>query len=185
MSRYGGARVGKIVLVSSVAPYLLQATNNPNGVKRSVFDTMIENLSKDRPEFLATFGKQFYGAGLLNFSTSQELLDWTMVVAMMASPKATKDCVRAFSETDFRPEVSAIRVPTLVIHGDSDDTVPIEATGREAARMIPGARLEVYNGSPHGLFVTDKDRLNGDLTSFVLERATTRVARDQGVRPSP
>lgn len=166
MSRHGGARVGKVVLVSSIAPYLLQTPNNPNGVKRSVFDDIIENLSKDRPNFLATFAKQFYGAGILNFSISQELLDWTMVVAMMASPKATKDCVRAFSETDLRSEMAAIRVPTLVIHGSSDDIVPIDATGREAARMISGARLEVYSGSPHGLFFTDKDRLNADLTSF-------------------
>ncbi|WP_456316363.1 alpha/beta fold hydrolase [Teichococcus vastitatis] len=103
LSRHGAAgRVSRAVLVSAVTPFLLRTADNPDGVDRSVFDGMIEGLQKDRPNFLATFGKQFFGAGLLTFSISSELLQWASMLALQASPKATMDCVRAFSETDFR-----------------------------------------------------------------------------------
>ncbi|APT58903.1 arylesterase [Roseomonas gilardii] len=168
LSRHGGSgRVSRAVLVSAVTPFLLRTENNPDGVDRSVFDDMVVNLQADRPAFLASFGKQFFGAGLLNFSISSELLQWAGNLALMASPKATLDCVRAFSETDFRADLPQIRVPVLVIHGDADGTVPIDAAGRRAAAMIPGARLLEYKGAPHGLFFTEKDRLNQDLLRFI------------------
>ena len=167
MSRHGGARVAKAVLVAAVTPYMLHAPDNPDGVPRSTFDGIIEGLQKDRPHFLATFGKQFFGAGLLNFTVTAEILQWSLTMAMLGSPKATLDCVRAFSETDFRPDMAAFRVPTLVIHGDSDATVPVEKSGRIAAKMIPGAELREYSGAPHGLFFTEKDRLNQDLLAFI------------------
>lgn len=168
LSRHGGSgRVSRAVLVSAVTPFLLRTEDNPGGVDRSVFDDMVVNLQADRPAFLASFGKQFFGAGLLNFSISNELLQWAGNLALMASPKATLDCVRAFSETDFRGDLPQIRVPVLVIHGDADGTVPIDAAGRRAAAMIPGARLLEYKGAPHGLFFTEKDRLNQDLLRFI------------------
>ncbi|GAV35267.1 aryl esterase [Roseomonas sp. TAS13] len=170
LSRHGGSgRVSKAVLVAAVTPFLLRTEDNPEGVDRSVFDDMVVNLQADRPAFLASFGKQFFGAGLLSFSISSELLQWTGNLALMASPKATLDCVRAFSETDFRADLPQIRVPVLVIHGDADNTVPIDAAGRHAAAMIPGARLVEYPGAPHGLFFTEKDRLNQDLLRFISE----------------
>ena len=167
MSRHGGARVAKAVLLAAVTPYLLQAPDNPDGVPRSVFDGIVEGLQKDRPHFLATFGKQFFGAGLLNFNVTAEILQWSLMMAMLGSPKATQDCVRAFSETDFRGDMAAFRVPTLVIHGDGDATVPVDKSGRVAARMIPGAELLEYPSAPHGLFFTEKDRLNQDLLAFI------------------
>ena len=168
LSRHGGSgRVSRAVLVSAVTPFLLRTEDNPGGVDRSVFDDMVVNLQADRPAFLASFGKQFFGAGLLNFSISNELLQWAGNLALMASPKATLDCVRAFSETDFRGDLPQIRVPVLVIHGDADGTVPIDAAGRRAAAMIPGAQLLEYKGAPHGLFFTEKDRLNQDLLRFI------------------
>jgi pimeloyl-ACP methyl ester carboxylesterase len=168
LSRHGAAgRVSKAVLVSAVTPFLLRTADNPDGVDRSVFDGMIEGLQKDRPNFLATFGKQFFGAGLLTFSISSELLQWASMLALQASPKATMDCVRAFSETDFRADLARIAVPTLVIHGEGDATVPIGVSGCRAAQMIPGARLVEYAGAPHGLFFTEKDRLNQDLLAFI------------------
>ncbi|HEY0205892.1 MAG TPA: alpha/beta hydrolase [Acetobacteraceae bacterium] len=167
MGRHGGARVAKAVLVSAVTPYLLQGPDNPDGVPRAIFDTMIEGLQKDRPQFLATFGKQFFGAGLLNFTVTAEILQWSQTMALLGSPKATTDCVRAFSETDFRQDMGMFRVPTLVIHGTSDATVPAEKSGRIAAKMIPGADLLEYPGAPHGLFFTEKDRLNQDLLAFI------------------
>lgn len=167
MARYAGARVARVALVSSVTPYLLRTDDNPNGVERSTFDQMIEGLQQDRPNFLATFGKKFFGAGMLNFTVTNEIQQWALTMAMMGSPKATLDCVRAFSETDFRQDLTSINVPLLVVHGDSDVTVPLAKSGQLVAAMVPGAELKVYDGAPHGLFFTDKARLNRDLLSFI------------------
>jgi pimeloyl-ACP methyl ester carboxylesterase len=167
LSRHGKGRIAKAVLVSAVTPYLLKTPDNDTGAPVSVFNDMIEGLSKDRPAFLANFGKAFFGVNAGNDAVSSETLQWQHNLAMMASPKATIDCVRAFGETDFRRDMAAFTVPTLIIHGDKDQTVPIEASGRIAHRMIPNSRLEVYEGAPHGLFVTEKDRLNADLLRFI------------------
>lgn len=167
MSRHGGARVAKAVLVSAVTPCMLQAPDNPDGVPRSVFDEMVEGVQADRPHFLAAFGKQFFGAGLLNFTVTSEILQWSSTMALMGSPKATVDCIRAFSETDFRGDMPAFKVPTLVIHGASDATVPAAKSGQLAAKLIAGAEYMEYPGAPHGLFFTHKDKLNQDLLAFV------------------
>ncbi len=167
MGRHGGARVTKAVLVSAVTPYLVQAESNPDGVPRDVFDQIEDGLRRDRPNFLATFGKQFFGAGLLNFTVTSEILQWSQMMALLGSPKATIDCMRAFSETDFRQDLAAFKVPTLVIHGESDATVPFDKSGKLAPAMIPGATLKIYSGAPHGLFFTEKDRLNQDLLEFI------------------
>jgi pimeloyl-ACP methyl ester carboxylesterase len=167
MSRHHGERVSKAVLVSSVTPYLLLTDDNPEGVGRGTFDAMIDGLRKDRPCFLATFGKQFFGASLLNFTVSTEILQWSLMMAMLGSPKATIECVRAFAATDFRRDMGTFHVPTLIIHGDSDATVPVAKSARLAAAMIPQARLLEYPGAPHGLFFTEKDRLNQDLLDFI------------------
>ena len=167
MGRHSGSRVSKAVLVSAVTPYLLRTDDNPDGVGRGTFDQMLDGLQADRPHFLATFGKTFMGAGLLNFTVTAEIMQWTLMMAMQGSPKATIECVRAFSQTDFRRDLAAFRVPTLVIHGDDDETVPLEKSGQLAAAMIPDAALKVYEGAPHGLFFTEKDRLNQDLLGFI------------------
>lgn len=167
LSRHGTTRVAQAVLVSSVTPYLLRDETNPDGVDRSVFDQMIEGLLADRPHFLAKFGKQVFGAGLLNFSVSDDVLQWSFGMALQASKKATLDCVRAFSETDFRPDMAAFTIPTLVIHGDADQTVPSEKSALRVVAMIPHAELIEYPGAPHCLFFTDKDRLNTDLLRFL------------------
>jgi non-heme chloroperoxidase len=167
LSRHGASRVARAVLVSSVLPYLLRTQDNPEGVPQAPFDKMREGLRADRPNFLAGFGKQFYGAGLLNFKVSSELLAWTSAMAMTGSPKATIDCVDAFSATDFRPDLAAFTVPTLIIHGGADETVPLENSAERVAKAIPAAQIEVYTNAPHGLYFTHKDRLNADLLSFI------------------
>jgi len=167
MGRHGEARVARAVLVSAVTPYLLQTADNPDGVPRGTFDEMAAGLKKDRPHFLATFGKQFFGAGLLNFTVTSEILQWASMMALLGSPRATIECVRAFSETDFRGDMGAFKVPTLIIHGESDATVPADKSGRVAAAMIQGAELKIYAGAPHALMFTEKDRLNQDLLGFV------------------
>ena len=109
----------------------------------------------------------FFGVGLLSSPVSADIIQWAGNVAMMASPKATTDCVTAFGTTDFRSDMARFGVPTLVVHGDADQTVPIDISGRAAAAAIPGARLVVYEGAPHAVPFTHKDRLNQDLLSFL------------------
>ena len=110
--------------------------------------------------------KSVFGAGLLNFSVSADFIQANVALGLQASPKATVDCVRAFSETDFRGDCAKVGVPTLIVHGTSDATVPIEVSARKAAALIPGSRLVEYDGEPHGLTYTARDRLNQELLAF-------------------
>lgn len=174
MSRHGGARVAKVAFISAVTPYLLKTDDNPDGVDQSVFEEMTENMQKDRADFLQTFGKQFYGVNLINKPVSQAHLDGDFARAYVASHKATLECASSFATTDFRDDLTQIQVPSLIIHGDSDKTVPIEASGERTANALPTAQYIVYEGAPHGLYVTEKDRLNEDLVAFILEGVAVR-----------
>lgn len=167
LSRHGATRVSKAVLISSVVPYLLKDDGNPDGVDYGVFADMKSQVREDRFAFLQSFAKTFYGVGLVSKPVSQGVLDWSFVLGVMASPKATIDCIDAFGRTDFRPDLQAFTVPTLVIHGTSDKTVPIDPTGRAAANGISGSKLIEYDGEPHGLFATAPERLNRDLIEFL------------------
>ncbi len=167
MSRHGGARVTRAVLVSSVTPYMLKTADNPDGVDPAVFDGMIAGLKKDRPNFMATFAKTFFGVGMLSSPVSSDLIEWTGTLAMRGSPKATTACVTAFAEIDFRADMAAFRVPTLVIHGDADRTVPIDVSGKATAAAIPGAEFVVYDGAPHAVPFTHAERLNANLITFL------------------
>ena len=167
LSRHGAGRIAGAVLLSSVVPYLLKTPDHQDGADRGVFDQMVGGLETDRPHFLANFGKGFYGVGLLSKPVSTEILDWSLWMAMQASPLATIECVRAFSETDFRADLAAFTVPTLVIHGDADQTVPPAISGRVAAAGIAGARYIEYAGAPHATFMTEKDRVCQDLLDFI------------------
>ncbi|HEY0770323.1 MAG TPA: alpha/beta hydrolase, partial [Sphingobacteriaceae bacterium] len=166
-SRHGGKRVSKVVLLASIAPFTLKTSDNPDGVPKEVFDNIINALENDRGDFLAGLLKVFYGVDENNQPVSQSLLDWNLALGMQALPKATIDCVHAFGETDFRAEMSAINVPALVIHGDADNIVPIKPTGEQASKLIPDSTYKVYNGAPHGLLVTERDKFNKDLVDFI------------------
>ncbi|MBO9574732.1 MAG: alpha/beta hydrolase [Sphingobium sp.] len=167
LARHGSARVERVVLVSAVVPYLLRTDSNPNGVEQRIFDEMKEQIRTDRFAFLQSFAKTFYGVHFMSKPVSQALLDWTFALAIMASPKATIDCIDAFGGTDFRADMSAFNVPTLIIHGIEDKTVPIEPSARAAARLIPHAITLEYAGEPHGLFATAPQKLNDDLLAFL------------------
>ncbi|MFD1468230.1 alpha/beta fold hydrolase [Hymenobacter caeli] len=167
MSRHNGARVGKVVFVSAVTPYLLKTDGNPDGVDKSAFDGMIEGIGKDRPSFLADFLKPFFGVSTLSHPVSQPTLDWNLSIALQGTARATTECVKAFSATDFRQDLSTIKVPTLFIHGDADKTVPLENSAERAVKLVPGAKLLTYGGEPHGLVTTAPDRFNADLLEFV------------------
>ena len=166
MSRNGGKGVSKVAFVSAVTPYLLKTDDNPEGVDKGVFDEILKGLRADRQHFLAGFGKKFFGVGLISAPVSSEVLDWTFGMAMRGSPRATIECGKAFAMTDFRPDLATIKVPTLVIHGSGDETVPIESSGERTAKMVAGAQLLIYPGAPHGLQMTEKDRLVADLANF-------------------
>ncbi len=166
-SLFGGARVTKVVLVSCVVPYMLQTADNPEGVPQEEFDKMAKGMMEDRPAFMQTFAKDFFGVSLINHPVSDAFLANNLVNVMQSSPVATLQCAKAFSSTDFRQDVPKINVPTLVIHGDSDKTVPIKPTGDESAKLVPGAKYIVYEGAPHGLWYTNKEQLNQDLLDFI------------------
>lgn len=166
-SLYGGERIAKVVLISAVVPYMLQTEDNPDGVPQESFDKMLKEITDDRPGFLEAFNKDFYGVELLNKPVTDAYLANALTQALNASPIATIECAKSFSSTDFRDDVPKINVPTLIIHGDKDKTVPIKATAEQAVENIKGAVLKVYEGAPHGLWFTEKDKLNQDLIDFI------------------
>lgn len=170
-TNYGGARVSKVVLVSSIIPYMLQTDDNPEGVDRSVFEGMANKIKEDRIGFLESFGKQFFGINLVNKPVSTPLMEYYRMLCSLASPKATLECAKAFAYTDFRNEVQSVNVPTLIIHGTDDKTVPIQASSDRTAQLIKGSRYIKYDDAPHGLFYTDREKLNKDLIAFIKEPA--------------
>jgi pimeloyl-ACP methyl ester carboxylesterase len=169
LSRHGGKGLSKVALISSVVPFMLKTENNPKGTEHSVFDEMMKGLNEDRAKFLAGFFKDFFGVSLVSHPVSAELLEWARAVSMQAGLKGTLECARSFATTDFRPDLPAFRVPTLIIHGTADKTVPIDAAGRAAAKAIGNSILVEYDGAPHGLFATHKERFTQDLLRFVRE----------------
>ena len=169
MSRHAGRNVIKTALIASVVPFMLKTGDNPNGTEPSAFDDMAAAIGDDRASFFSSFFKDFFGVGMLSHPVSDEVLEWTRGMAMQASLKATLACAQAFSSTDFRPDLKAFEVPTLIIHGTDDKTVPIDASGRAAAAGIAQSRLVEYDGEPHGLFATAKERLTEDLLTFLRQ----------------
>ncbi|GAB3759171.1 alpha/beta fold hydrolase [Spirosoma pomorum] len=174
IGRYGSDRIAKVAFVSAVTPYMLKTEDNPDGVEQSVFDDILDGLNKDRADFLQTFGKQFYGVSLISHPVSQAHLEGDFARAYAASHRATIECAKAFAMTDFRDDLTQVNVPTLIIHGDDDKTVPIESSGELTANAIPSAQYIVYEGAPHGLFYTEKDRLTEDIIAFVQEGVSVR-----------
>lgn len=167
LSRHQGKNIKKAVLISSVVPYLVKTENHPEGVDGSVFEGMIQGILEDRNKFFAGFFKDFYGVGMLSRPVSNEFLEWNVRVATTASLKATVDCIRAFAYTDFRPDLNAFNIPTLVIHGTKDKTVPIEITAHIVNQSLPHAKLIEYEGEPHGVLETQKERIADDLIHFL------------------
>ncbi len=168
MSRHGGKGVVSAALISSVVPYMLQTDDNPEGVPQSTFDQIADGIKTDRAHFFRrTFLPQFFGVGYLTSPVSDEVLDMTTATALIAGLKPTLAAAEAFAHTDFRPDLPSFRVPTLIVHGTGDQTVPIDASARKAAAGIAGAQLVEYDGAPHGLNVTHGDRLTKDLLTFL------------------
>ena len=167
ISKYRGARVAKACLTSSVTPYFIKADDNPEGAPKAIFDGIREGLIKDRPQFIDDFSTLFYGTNKHPDAVSEAILKQTLQIALTASIKATYDCVTAFSETDFRADMAAFTMPTLIIHGEEDQTVPIGMSGEAAHKLIPHSEFKRYAGAPHALTMTHRDQYNADLMAFL------------------
>lgn len=166
MSRHGGKGVSAVALISSVVPYMLKTDDNPDGVPQSTFDEMTEGMKTDYRHFFTGFFQDFYGDGWVKNKVADEEKDWAWMTTMMAAKWAVMSAANAFATTDFRPDLPHFTVPTLVIHGTADKTVPIDATGRAVANAVPTARLIEYDGEPHAVFATQTERLSDDLVTF-------------------
>ncbi len=171
--QFGSERVAKAVFVSAVTPYMLKTDDNPTGIDQSVFDEFKQNVKTDRVTFLEGFNKLFvnHGKGVEPNGTpvSDAALAYTQTIAAFASPKATLDCITAFGETDFRQDMTKVDVPTLFVHGDADQIVPLEVSAQEAHKLVAGSRLEILEGAPHGLMFTHTDKLNSLLLAFLQD----------------
>ena len=148
LSRHGTARVTHAALIAAVTPFMLQTNDNPDGAPQSTFDGIIAGLKADRPGFLVSFAKMFFGVGVLTSPVSEAILHWASFMALQAAPNATIGCVRAFSGTDFRVDMKTLTMKTLIVHGGGDKTVPIESSGAKAAKMVPHATFLSYEGAP-------------------------------------
>lgn len=167
IGKYGTEKLSKVAFISSVTPCKMKSDKNPEGSTKESIEATIDLITKDRPAFLAGFGKKFYGVGQTNEAVSKELLDWNQTLCLMSSAKASIDCVHAFSETDFSKDLEKIEIPVLIIHGDADKIVPISGSGNKTAELIKHAKYIVYQDAPHGLFITEKEKLNKDLLEFI------------------
>ncbi len=170
IGRHGTARVAKAVLVSAVPPIMVKSDKNPNGVPKEVFDGIRAAQLANRSQLYKDIPSgPFYGFNRPGAKVSQGLIDNWWFQGMQGGHKNTYDSIKAFSETDFTEDLKKIDRPTLVIHGDDDQIVPIDISGRASAKLVKGAQLKVYEGAPHGITDTHKDRLNADLLAFIRQ----------------
>lgn len=167
MSRHDGKGVIAAGLIGSVVPFMLQTEDHPNGAPMEVFDGIKAGIIADRPGFFRGFLRNFFGVDTLPDPVSDDVVAWAWQIAMQASLKATLDCVTAFGTTDFRGDLPAFKVPTLIVHGTGDGIVPIDISARPAAAGIAGSQLIEYEGAPHGFTVTHRDRFTADLLAFL------------------
>jgi non-heme chloroperoxidase len=166
IGRHGTKRVGKAVLISAVPPLMLKTAANPAGLPMEVFDGLRAQVLADRSQFFRELSDPFYGYNRPGAKISQGIKDSFWLQGMLCSHKAAFDCIKAFSETDFTEDLKKFDVPTLVLHGDADQIVPIVAAGLLSSKIVKGATLKVYPGFPHGMCSTQKDIINTDLLAF-------------------
>jgi non-heme chloroperoxidase len=167
IGRQGTKRVAKAVLIGAVPPLMLKTEANPGGLPIKVFDDIRAAVLADRSQFFKDLSAPFYGANRPGATVSQGLRDSFWLQGMVAGFKGVIDCIKAFSETDFTEDLKRFDVPTLVLHGDDDQIVPIGAAALLSSKLIKNARLEIYKGAPHGMCSTLKDRVNAELLSFI------------------
>lgn len=167
IGRHGTARVKKAILVSAVPPTMLKTAANPEGLPIEVFDGLRKGVATDRSQFYRELAEPFYGGNRPNSKVSQGVKDAFWLMSMMVGIKGSYDCIHEFSESIFIDDLAKFDVPTLFIHGDDDQIVPIDDASRKSVKLVRNAQLKVYPGAPHGLMVTHRDELNADLLAFL------------------
>lgn len=168
IGRHGTERITKAGLISAVPPVMLRTESNPNGVPLEEFDRLRAASAANRSQLYRELASgPFFGYNRPGATASQGVIDAFWLQSMQSGHKNAYDCIKAFSETDFTDDLRRFDVPTLIVHGDDDQVVPIGTSGLASARLIPHARLKVYEGAPHGITETHKDRLNADLLEFL------------------
>ena len=167
IGRHGTSRLAKAVLIGSVTPVMLKTASNPGGMPMKAFDDIRAGVSADRSQFYKDLTMTFYGGNRVGSKLSQGVRDAFWLQGMMGSLKSELDCIKAFAETDFTEDLAKFDVPTLIIHGDDDQIVPIKDSAMLSSKLIKNAVLKIYPGAPHGLSVTHMDQLNADLLAFI------------------
>ena len=167
IGRHGTKRVARAVLISAVPPIMVKSATNPEGLPIEFFDNLRSQIFKDRSHFYKDLAPMFYGANRSGAEVSQGLLDQFWLWGMQAGLKGAYESIKAFSETDFSEDLKKFDVPTLVMHGEDDQIVPVKDSARKSARLIKGAKEIYYPGAPHGLTATLQDRINADLLAFI------------------
>jgi non-heme chloroperoxidase len=170
IGRHGSKRVGMAVLISAVPPLMLKTDKNPAGAPLSVFDGLRAQLVQNRPQFYKDITLPFYGYNRPGAKISEGIREHWWLQGMLGAMKAHYDCIKAFSETDFTEDLKKFDVPTLILHGDDDQIVPIAAAGLMSAKIVKNAVLKVYAGFPHGMPTTNADQINADLLAFLKGR---------------
>jgi non-heme chloroperoxidase len=173
IGRHGTKRVAKAVLVGAVTPGMLKTAKNPDGMPIEAFNQIRDGVIGDRSQFYKDLTGPFYGANRPGSKVSQGVRDTFWLQGMQVGLRAAYDCIKAFSESEFTEDLKKFDIPTLIIHGDDDQIVPIATTGLRAAKIVTGSTLKVYKGAPHGLMSTNKDQFNADLLEFAREESTT------------
>jgi len=167
LGRHGTRRAAKAVLVGAVTPQMLKTPTNPGGLPMEAFDGIRAGVAADRAQFFLDLTMPFYGYNRPGAKVSQGVRELFLYQGMMGSLKSEYDCIKQFSETDFTADLKKIDIPVLIVHGDDDQIVPIDASARAAAKLIRNSKLVVYEGAPHGLCTTHKERLNAELLAFL------------------
>lgn len=170
IGRHGTKRVSKAVLISAVPPLMVRTEANPGGLPMEVFDDLRAQVLADRAQYFRDLSAPFYGANRPGSTVSQGLRDSFSLQGMLCGLNAAHDCIKAFSETDLTEDLKKIDVPTLIIHGDDDQIVPIGASAMLSSKIVKGAELKVYPGAPHGICSTHKNQINADLLRFFSAR---------------
>lgn len=175
IGRHGTSLVSKAVLIAAVPPQLIKTPNNPEGLPMELFDGLRKALFDDRAQFYKEFAKQFYGANRAGSKVSQGILDQFWIWSMQAGLLNSYECIKAFSETDFTEDLKKFDVPTLLLHGEDDQIVPIRDSSMRSARLIKGAKDVYYPGAPHGLTSTHQNQVNAELLQFVRSAPAPRA----------
>lgn len=169
LTRHGAERIARLALVSATTPLPMKTTDNPEGIDRALMEFDLAARTADRPRWLAANADGFFGVGLPGIDISAEFVKFMIGQCLDCSAKATREVFLSAFSTDFRAELRAVTVPTLIIHGDHDLQAPLDLCGRRAADLAPGSELRVYENAAHGLFVTHADQLNADLLRFMQD----------------